>query len=73
MLANFIASFSHPEAMLLFALVWAAFPLRMLFDRSMSVSERRSWALVCAITPVAGYLIFLTVRALRASFAARAA
>jgi len=73
MLVNFIASLTRPEAMLLAALVWAAFPLRMLLDRSMTVSERRSWALVCAIIPVAGYLIFLIVRAIRASFAARAA
>jgi len=53
--------------------VWALFPIRMLTDRSMQWSERRAWALACAVAPVVAYIIFLVYRAIRVSERARAA
>ena len=49
--------------------VWLVFPARMLLDRSMPRGERHAWALVVLIVPVAGYILFLIARAVRATFA----
>jgi hypothetical protein len=48
-------------------LIWLVFPLRMLIDRSMTPAQRWSWALVAAVVPIAGYILFLIVRAVRVS------
>jgi hypothetical protein len=49
--------------------IWLLFPLRVLLDRSMPRNERLAWALVCAVLPIAGYILFLIMRAVRISFA----
>ncbi|KRG68825.1 hypothetical protein [Pseudoxanthomonas dokdonensis] len=53
--------------------VWLLFPLRMLLDTGMSWPQRRRWALACAVAPLVAYIVFLIVRAVRASSPAHAA
>jgi|GEM_PF-5352695 len=53
----------------LFVAFWLLFPARMLLDRSMPPGERRAWALVTLVMPIAGYILFLIARAVRATFA----
>lgn len=53
--------------------VWMLFPLRMLLDTSMAWRQRRRWALACVVAPVIAYIVFLIVRAVRASSPAHAA